>query len=136
MKSCLVVDDSEVIRRVARRILESLGFQIQEAENGQEALKLCGQAMPAFILLDWHMPGMAAMHLLRALRRAPDGNKAYIVYCTTENDRQDISRALEAGADDFLLKPFERESLSVTLAKASRSLDRDAQGGAPGTRPA
>jgi two-component system chemotaxis response regulator CheY len=117
MKRCLVVDDSDVIRRVARRILESLGFQIEEAENAQEALKHCGEAMPDSILLDWHMPGMGAMELLRAVRRASEGNKPYIVYCTTENDRHDISRALAAGADDFLIKPFERESLSAKFNK-------------------
>jgi two-component system chemotaxis response regulator CheY len=125
MKRCLVVDDSDVIRRVARRILESLGFQIQEAENGQEALKLCAEAMPDFILLDWHMPGgMGAMDLLRAFRRASDGNTAHIVYCTTDNDREDISRALEAGADDYLLKPFDREALTMKFATSSRTLDR------------
>jgi two-component system chemotaxis response regulator CheY len=83
--------------------------------------------MPDFILLDWHMPGMAAMDLLRALRGASDGNTAHIVYCTTENDREDISRALEAGADDYLLKPFDREALSMKFARTSRTLDRNAQ---------
>ena len=117
MKWGLVVDDSDVIRRVARRILEDLGFQIQEAANGQEALARCQQAMPDLILLDWHMPGMGAVALLRALRLTPKGSNPYILYCTTENDRDDISRALEAGADDYLLKPFERESLTVKLAK-------------------
>jgi two-component system, chemotaxis family, chemotaxis protein CheY len=117
MKRCLVVDDSDVIRRVARRILESLGFQIEEAENGQEALKRCGEAMPDSILLDWHMPGMGVMELLRALRRGPDGHKAHIVYCTTENDRHDISRALAAGADDYLIKPFERAALSAKFIR-------------------
>lgn len=116
MKWCLVVDDSDVIRKVARRILEDLGGQIQEAENGQEALKLCRHAMPDFILLDWHLPGVGAIDLLRALRRARDGNRAHIVYCTTENDREDISRAFEAGADDYLIKPFEHESLSAKFA--------------------
>jgi two-component system chemotaxis response regulator CheY len=136
MKRCLVVDDSDMIRRVARRILESLGFQIQEAENGQEALKLCAEAMPDFILVDWHMPGMGAMDLLRAFRRASDGNTAHIVYCTTENDREDISRALEAGADDYLLKPFDREALSMKFARTSRTLDRNAQEIMAGARPA
>jgi two-component system, chemotaxis family, chemotaxis protein CheY len=120
MKWCLVVDDSDVVRRVAGRILENLGCQILEAENGQEALKLCRQSMPDFILLDWHMPGMGAMELLKALRREPDGDKAGIVYCTTENDREDISRALEAGADDYLMKPFDRESLSAKFAVTVR----------------
>jgi two-component system chemotaxis response regulator CheY len=136
MKRCLVVDDSDVIRRVARRILESLGFQIQEAASGQEALELCGKSMPDFILLDWHMPGMGAMDLLMALRRTPDGNKAHIVYCTTENDRDDISRALDVGADDYLMKPFERESLSVKFAKTSRPFDPNTQGVRSGMLPA
>ena len=120
MKWCLVVDDSDVVRRVAGRILENLGCQILEAENGQEALKLCRQSMPDFILVDWHMPGMGAMDLLKALRLAPDGDRAGIVYCTTENDREDISRALEAGADDYLMKPFDRESLSAKFAVTVR----------------
>ena len=120
MKWCLVVDDSDVVRRIARRILEDLGYQIQEAENGAEAMKHCRHAMPDFILLDWHMPGVQAMDLLRALRRAPDGNTAYIVYCTTENDRDDISRAFQAGADDYLMKPFDRESLSAKFAAIAR----------------
>jgi two-component system chemotaxis response regulator CheY len=132
MKRCLVVDDSDVIRKVARRILESLGIQVQEAESGQEALSLCGGTMPDYILLDWHMPGMGAMDLLRAVRRMPDGNKPYIVYCTTENDREDISRALEVGADDYLMKPFEREALSSKFALTSRPFDRHAPGSRPG----
>jgi two-component system, chemotaxis family, chemotaxis protein CheY len=121
MKWCLVVDDSDVIRKAARSILEDLGYQILEAETRQEALECCRKAMPDIVLLDWHMPETDALDLLRTLRRAPEGEKAYIVYFTTENDREDISRAFEAGANDYLMKPFDRESLSAKFAWIARA---------------
>ena len=69
MKSCLVVDDSRVIRKVARRILEDLNFQIDEAADGLEALNSCRRKMPDAILLDWNMPVMSGIDFLRQLRR-------------------------------------------------------------------
>ena len=74
MKNCLVVDDSSVIRKVARRILEGLDFEISEAEDGEEALDACRRHMPDAVLLDWNMPRMDGYEFLRALRRLPDGD--------------------------------------------------------------
>ena len=71
MKICLVVDDSSVIRKVARRILEGMDFQIVEAEDGEQALGACQRQLPDAVLLDWNMPKMDGYEFLKALRRLP-----------------------------------------------------------------
>ncbi len=109
MKTCLIVDDSSVIRKVARRILEGLEFQIAEAENGEEAVEACRLQIPDAILLDWNMPKMDGYEFLRALRRLPGGDKPKVVFCTTENDVAHIARALHAGANEYIMKPFDRD---------------------------
>lgn len=109
MKSCLIVDDSSVIRKVARRILEALDFQIVEAENGEEAIETCKRNLPDAILLDWNMPKMDGYDFLRVLRRLPGGDKPKVVFCTTENDVAHIARALHAGANEYIMKPFDKE---------------------------
>src|SRR6478672_434184 len=86
MKTCLVVDDSSVIRKVARRILEGLEFEIAEAEDGEQALEACKSNMPDAVLLDWNMPKMDGYEFLRSLRRMPDGDRFLVVSATTEND--------------------------------------------------
>jgi len=109
MKMCLVVDDSSVIRKVARRILEGLDFQIAEAENGEEAIESCKRQLPDAILLDWNMPKMDGYDFLRMLRRLPGGDKPKVVFCTTENDVAHIARALHAGANEYIMKPFDKD---------------------------
>ncbi|NBN65215.1 response regulator [Microvirga tunisiensis] len=109
MKQCLVVDDSSVIRKVARRILEDLQFEITEAEDGQQALDACRKHMPDAILLDWNMPVMDGLEFLTSLRREPGGEKPVVVFCTTENDVAHIARAIRAGANEYIMKPFDRE---------------------------
>jgi two-component system, chemotaxis family, chemotaxis protein CheY len=109
MKTCLIVDDSSIIRKVARRILEDLEFQISEAENGEQAVASCRRALPDAILLDWNMPKMDGYDFLRALRRLPGGERPKVVFCTTENDVAHIARALQAGANEYIMKPFDRD---------------------------
>jgi two-component system chemotaxis response regulator CheY len=109
MKTCLIVDDSSVIRKVARRILEGLDFQIQEAEDGEQALAACRSQLPDAILLDWNMPKMDGYEFLRLLRRLPGGDGPKVVFCTTENDVAHIARALHAGANEYIMKPFDKE---------------------------
>ena len=104
MKDCLVVDDSTVIRKVARRIFEGLGFQVAEAEDGEQALDACRQHMPDAVLLDWSMPNVDGYEFLRVLRRMPDGDRPKVVFCTSENDVAHIARALQAGANEYIMK--------------------------------
>jgi two-component system chemotaxis response regulator CheY len=109
MKHCLVVDDSSVIRKVARRILEGLEFRITEAEDGQKALDLCNEGMPDAILLDWNMPVLDGFDFLKQLRKLPGGKEPKVVFCTTENDIAHIAKAMRAGADEYIMKPFDRD---------------------------
>ena len=118
MKTCLVVDDSEVVRKVARYIFEYLKFETSEAETAESALESCARAMPDAILHDSHIPPMPTATFLSSLRGLANGDKPVVIYCTTENDSSDIARALSAGADDYVLKPFDRESLSAKLQAA------------------
>jgi len=118
MKECLVVDDSSVIRKVARRILEDMGFTIREAEDGAQALNRCAEQMPDAILLDWNMPVMDGLQFLQELRSAPGGNGPKVVFCTTENDAGQIARALRAGADEYIMKPFDRDIVEAKFIEA------------------
>jgi len=118
VKTCLVVDDSRVIRKVARRILEDLGLEVAEAADGMEAMAWCRTEMPDAILLDWNMPLMDGLEFLRQLRQAPDGDQPVVVFCTVENDIEHIALALETGADEYIMKPFDGDILQVKLAEA------------------
>ncbi len=115
MKTCLVVDDSKVIRKVARHILETLNFEVTEAGDGREALDACIESVPDVILLDWNMPVMSGMDFLRALRDRSFAQRPKVVFCTTENGMAYIRAAIEAGADEYVMKPFDRETLESKL---------------------
>jgi two-component system, chemotaxis family, chemotaxis protein CheY len=112
-RHCLVVDDSPVIRKVARRILENMNFLIMEAEDGAKALDVCSVHMPDAILLDWNMPVMDGYEFLKVLRTVDNGKKPKVVFCTTENDVAHIARAMHAGADEYIMKPFDKDILSA-----------------------
>lgn len=114
MRSCLIVDDSKVIRKVARHILENLNFDVNEAADGSEALKHCTQSSPDVILLDWNMPVMSGMDFLHAYRGSGTAS-AKVIFCTTENDVSHIQAAIDAGADEYVMKPFDRETLESKL---------------------
>ena len=115
MKQCLVVDDSKVIRKVARHILETLDFAVAEAGDGEEALAHVRAAVPDVILLDWNMPVMSGIEFLRNLRHEVLPHRPKVVFCTTENDLNHIRAAIDAGADEYVMKPFDRDTLESKL---------------------
>lgn len=115
MKSCLIVDDSRVVRKVARKILEELGFECDEAENGQLALDKCKETMPQLIMLDWNMPVMTGIEFIKALRATPEGDTPKVIFCTTENEFPFIQEALGAGANEYIMKPFDGDILEGKL---------------------
>ncbi len=117
MKSCLIVDDSKVIRMVARKILEELKFETVEAADGQQALDACREKLPDAVLLDWNMPVMSGIEFLRELRKLPGGGDPIVVFCTTENDIQHIQEAIEAGANEYIMKPFDSEIIQAKFSQ-------------------
>lgn len=117
MPYCLVVDDSRVVRKVARRIVEDLGFSCEEAEDGQKAYDACSQKMPDAILLDWNMPIMSGIEFLEKLRAMPAGDGPKVIFCTTENDMAHIQRAMTAGANEYIMKPFDSEIIESKFSQ-------------------
>lgn len=116
-RTCLIVDDSRVIRKVARTILEGLGYVVAEAENGEEALAKCKAAMPDLILLDWNMPIMSGVEFVSALRRLQGDSRPKVVFCTSNSDTVDIRQGIEAGADEYVIKPFDHQTLQAKLQR-------------------
>ena len=117
VRTCLIVDDSRIIRKVARRIVEGLGFEVDEAADGIEALSYCVGLMPDVILLDWNMPVMDGMTFIRRLRGLPGGDKPKVLFCTIETAPERIAEALTAGADDYVMKPFDGAILQSKLSE-------------------
>ncbi len=117
MKTCLVVDDSKVVRTVARRIVEEIGFEVIEAENGEKAVEACEAAMPDAIMLDWNMPVMNGLEFITALRKMPGGDAPKVIFCTTENDMAHIVEAMSMGANEYIMKPFDGDIVQSKFAQ-------------------
>ena len=115
MKHVLVVDDSPVVRKVVRRIVEGLCLRASEAENCLDGLAACEQEMPDAVIVDGSLSGMKPLDFVRQLRQRPGGNAPRIIYCSTENDIVLMAGAMRSGADMFMMKPFTRADLSCRL---------------------
>lgn len=115
MQHCFVIDDSEIVRKFARLIFESLGFRVSEAASPQAALDRLKTESPDYILVDWRIPGADMHDFIAKVRKLPLQVRPTIIYVPTENDYQDIDRALRMGADSFVLKPFNREIIEMKL---------------------
>lgn len=111
MAHCLVVDDSKVIRKVARHIIETIGHTVDEAEDGSVALAACQSSSVDVVLLDWNMPVMGGMEFLCALNASNVTPRPRIIFCTTENGTAQIRAAIDHGADEYVMKPFDRETI-------------------------
>jgi len=119
-QACLIVDDSRVIRKVAAKIAKSLGYVPVEAQDGIEALARCKKAMPALVLTDWNMPEMDGLEFVRELRAIPTPKPPVVVFCTSKGDATDIHEGIQAGADDYIVKPFDEAALKAKLEQLGR----------------
>ena len=111
MTRCLIIDDSKIIRMVARKIVQECGFDVDEAADGRHALEYCREEMPDVVLLDWKLAEISGIDLLKQLRRLPGGDQPAVLFCTTETDDTYIQEALSAGATDYVIKPFDGETI-------------------------
>ena len=117
---CLIVDDSRVIRKVSSKIAKSLGYVPIEAQDGTEALARCKRAMPHLVLTDWDMPEMDGLEFVTHLRAIPTPKPPTVVFCTSKGEVADIHAGIEAGADDYIVKPFDEAALRAKLEKLAR----------------
>jgi two-component system chemotaxis response regulator CheY len=115
MTTCLIVDDSNVTRKLIRKIVTGFNFDVDEAENGIIALEKCRASPPNLVLLDWNMPDMNGLEFLKQLRSDPSFSQIKIIMCTTENEIEKIQEALESGADEFIMKPFDADLIKDKL---------------------
>jgi two-component system chemotaxis response regulator CheY len=112
----IVVDDSRSMRAIVSRQLRELGFEVHEAANGQEALARLHDGAPIdLVLLDWNMPEMDGLEVLSLIRSEPAHKNVRVMLVTTESEMSQVSVALDAGASEYLMKPFDREALVEKL---------------------
>ncbi|MEP6343895.1 MAG: response regulator [Maricaulaceae bacterium] len=116
--TCLIVDDSRMVRRVVSRIVRELDFASQEAENGLDALEQCRMNMPDAILLDWNMPVMDGLTFVKHLRNETDGQNPTVIFCSSERDVHKIAEALDAGANEYVMKPFDSDIIHSKFFQA------------------
>jgi two-component system chemotaxis response regulator CheY len=119
----LVIDDSKAMRSIIGNMLRKAGHEVSEAENGVKGLEYLNRTGPVdLVLVDWNMPEMNGYDFVVAVRSSPAYRAMPIVMVTTETEMCQVVRALEAGADEYVMKPFTRESLlgKLELAEASR----------------
>ncbi|ASJ92565.1 hypothetical protein CBR61_09020 [Porphyrobacter sp. CACIAM 03H1] len=119
-RTCLIVDDSRVIRKVSSKIALSLGYVPVEAENGEEALARCKKSMPDLVLTDCNMPEMDGIEFVTKLRSIPTPKEPVVVFCTSNGEAKDIHDGIAAGADDYIVKPFDEAALRSKLEKLGR----------------
>jgi len=112
---CLIVDDSRTVRRVIRSMLEELDMNCQEAEDGEKAFEACATDMPDLIVLDWNMPNVTGIEFLENLRATANGTHPKVLFCTTENSMERIMKGMNAGADEYLMKPFDKALMHSKL---------------------
>jgi two-component system chemotaxis response regulator CheY len=90
-----------------------MGFRVVEAEDGEQALEFCKRTLPEAVLLDWNMPVMDGYDFLGNLRRLPGGEEPKVVFCTTENNIDHIARAMHGGANEYIMKPFDKDIVTA-----------------------
>lgn len=115
MSTCLIVDDSSTIRKITRKIMEEFKFTCIDAENGQIALDVCQKQMPDLVILDWNMPVMNGLEFLKSLRASKNGDQPKVIFCTTESGMDFVQNGIDAGADEYIMKPFDKSVIELKL---------------------
>ena len=112
---CLIADDSRIIRMVLAKIFSNLGFEVEEAEDGDEVIEKCLAQEPDLVIMDWWLPVIDGIDVLYKIRDAKHIRQPRIIFCSANTDPEKISEALDGGADDYLMKPFDEEIIKSKL---------------------
>ncbi len=118
----MAVDDEAVSRKKIERVLQGLGHETYVAKDGSEALEIWKKVRPRMVITDWLMPGIDGVDLCRKIRSKEGSRYTYLIMVTSKDDIQDIVTGMEAGADDFISKPYIKEELAVRIRAGERIL--------------
>ena len=122
IRRVLVVDDSRLQRRILTASLQRWGFEVQEAESGDDALELCRDNPPDLVMSDWMMPGLSGLEFCKEFRQMPRDHYGYFILFTSKSDKDEMALGLDAGADGFLTKPVNAAELRARISAGARIL--------------
>ena len=115
MPSCLIADDSKIMRMLLSKIMENFGYRVLEAENGEDLIEQCAQEMPDLIVSDWELPLIDGVDVLLKIRSTTKIKQPIFIFCSQLKNPTLISQALTAGADDFIMRPFDEDIIASKL---------------------
>lgn len=115
MPSCIVADDSKIMRMLLSKIMENFGYSVAEAEDGEDLLEQCGRDMPDLVICDWQMPLIDGIDVLLKIRSDKKSKQPVFFFCSNIKDVNVIRQALDAGADDFIMRPFDEDIIASKL---------------------
>ena len=116
MAKCLIADDSKIIRMLMSKIMGNLGFEVLEAEDGEEVVELCQLNEPDLIIMDYRLPVMEGIDALYKIRILRLEKQPKVMFCSSLIELDKIREALDGGADDYVMKPFDEEIIISKLA--------------------
>ena len=115
MASCLIADDSKIIRLLLSKIMSNLGFSVIEAEDGEDVVELTQLKEPDLIIMDWNLPVLDGIDVLYKIREMKIGKSPKVIFCSSSSDLERIDKAINGGADDYIMKPFDEDIISSKL---------------------
>lgn len=115
MSSCIIADDSKIIRMLLSKIMSNFGYEVTEAENGEDLLSQCAKNIPNLIICDWNLPLIDGIDVLLKIRSDKKIKQPFFIFCSYITDTNIISQALNAGADDFIMRPFDEDIIASKL---------------------
>lgn len=116
MPKCIIADDSKIMRMLLRKIMENFGFEVSEAEDGEEVLEQCLSERPELIISDWSLPMIDGIDVLYKIRADRKIRQPKFMFCSYVKDAAVIRQALDGGADDFIMRPFDEDIIGSKLA--------------------
>ena len=122
MATCIIADDSKIMRMLLSKIMSNFGYNVFEAEDGGDLLELCAKNTPDLIICDWQLPLIDGVDVLLKIRSDKKIKQPIFIFCSYIKDVEIISQALSAGADDFIMRPFDEDIIAskLKIIKVSR----------------
>lgn len=115
MPSCIVADDSKIMRMLLSKIMENFGYTVDEAEDGEDLLEQCAENMPDLIISDWQLPLIDGIDVLYKIRSDKKVKQPVFMFCSYLKDRDIMEQAVAGGADDFIMRPFDEDIIASKL---------------------